>query len=175
MISQAMQPKDKDAVDRVPVSRGRASSQGGGWRRSLPGGAGLDPLGIQESHEEDEISPDLRSPDRRSHKAQAHGSVDSHGRSSQPRGSTAWVDDCDDNGGREGEHCHLTHDHHHRVAEVLDAEFLHGDGFKTPLSPAQERRSLTMLLARLLTTTDAAYYAVGGALRPMRLLWPHLY
>ena len=138
MFSQAMQPKDKDAVDRVPVSRGRASSQGGGWRRSLPGGAGLDPLGIQESHEEDEISPDLRSPDRRSHKAQAHGSVDSHGRSSQPRGSTAWVDDCDDNGGREGEqHCHLTHDHHHRVAEVLDAEFLHGDGFKTPLSPAQ--------------------------------------
>ena len=105
--------------------------------------------------------------------------MDSHSRSSQISGqisgSTAWVDDDESNGGREGEHCHLTHDHHHRVAEVLDAEFLHGDGFKTPLSPAQEGRSLTMLLARLLTTTDAAYYAVGGALRPMRLLWPHLY
>ena len=35
-------------------------------------------------------------------------------------------------------HHETTHDHHHRVTEVLDAEFIHGDDFKTPLTPAQE-------------------------------------
>ena len=118
MISKAMQAKD--VVDRL-------SAQGGGRRRRPSEGAGHEPLAVHGgSHEDGEISPDhLRTPDRRSHKAHAHGPVDSHGRCgdgrcAQPRASSTWVNDEDSGGGREGElHCHLTHDHHHRVAEVL--------------------------------------------------------
>ena len=100
----------------------------------------------RERSHEGQTSPNFtRSPERRAHKAltpHTHGSMDAHGRSGQAHGSAARVDEEESGGGRESEHGHLTHDHHHRVAEVLDAEFLHGDDFKTPLSPAQERPAL---------------------------------
>ena len=100
------------------------------------------------SHEGQTSPGFTRSPERRAHKAltpHTHGSMDTHGRSGQAHGSATRVDEEESGGGRESEHGHLTHDHHHRVAEVLDAEFLHGDDFKTPLSPAQERPASTAL------------------------------
>jgi hypothetical protein len=53
---------------------------------------------------------------------------------------------------------HTTHDHHHRVTEVLDAEFIHGDDFKTPLTPAQEEHF--NLIFSLNDTTNVGHIKV---------------